>query len=44
MIFFLIFMALTGFITWYQALIIGIFESLCILYRKWEEDNGDKTL
>lgn len=44
MIFFLIFMTLTGFITWYQALIIGIFECLCILYRKWEKENGDKTL
>lgn len=41
MILFLVFMWLVNFINFKQLLIIGIFEGLCILWRKWEKDNGD---
>ena len=40
MILFLIFMKAVGFITWKQLLVIGFFETLCILYRSWEKDEN----
>ena len=40
MILFLIFMKAVGFITWKQLLVIGFFEILCILYRRWEKDEN----
>lgn len=41
MILFLVFMWIVGFITFKQMLIIGLFEGLCILWRKWEKENAN---
>ena len=44
MILFLIFMKIVGFISWKQLLVLGAFEGLRQLYRKWEKEDENKVI